>query len=231
MAATVTLTQLKARALRRADMVSGDGFVDTTTSGGELETYIQEGGRELYDLVLKYYGEDYYYSSAAAVTVAGTATVALPSDFYKLLGVDAVLPGYTDPVPLDRFNWNERHNEGANSGWSWANATPRYRLRAGNLYFIPTPQAVHSLTVHYVPAMPAISDAAPFDGINGWDEYIVLSAAIKMLAKEESDTSALQVELERCRRRIEEMAPARDVDKPLRVTDIMDNADFDWNDL
>ncbi len=227
MPATVTLTALKNRALRRADMVSSH-FVDTT-AGGELETYIQDAARELYDIIVKAYGEDYYYATSTVNTVANTATIAVPTNFYKLLGVDTTCPGATDPVALQPFNWNER-NIDVHGGW--AVTTPRYRLRANTIWFWPTPEAIYPVTIHYVPTMTAVDDGANvFDGINGWDEYIVLSTAIKCLAREESDTSQLEGELARCRQRIEDMAPPRDIGKPHRVTDVMADAFSGWDDL
>lgn len=232
MAATVTLTELKARTLLRADMSSGspDQFIDQT-SGGELETYIQQAGRELYDKILSAYGEDYYYSSSTTTTVAGTATVDLPSDFYRLLGVDASVPGAVRPVALERFNWNERNVFEDGVGWNWSIAIPRYRLRAGKVWMLPTPDGAHSVTIHYVPVMPTIDDSTGvFDGINGWDEWIVVSAAIKCLQREESDTSELERELARCGERIARMAPNRDLDKPPTVVDVFADR-IGWDDL
>ena len=59
-----------------------------------------------------------------------------------------------------------------------------------------------------------------FDGINGWEEYAVVWAAIKCLSKDESDTSAQERQLGRLRMRLEEMAEDRDIGEPETVTDI-----------
>lgn len=50
-----------------------------------------------------------------------------------------------------------------------------------------------------------------FDGINGWEEYVVVDAAIKCLIKEESDISALMAQKMALKTRIEQMADDRDV--------------------
>jgi hypothetical protein len=226
-----TLTQLKARTLRRADMSDDTEFIDTS-SGGELEVYIQASARELYDLIIEAYGSDYYYSSSSLNTVADSPTVDLPADFYKLLGVDATIGGITEPITLANFNWNERNRYLTAAGWSWWNVRPRYRLRAGKLWFLPTPNAVYPITIHYVPRMTDIDDSTnAFDGINGWDEFIELKSAIKCLNKEESDTGSLMAELDDCTKRIKSSAPVRDIDQAFRVKDVYASHITTWDDL
>jgi hypothetical protein len=57
------------------------------------------------------------------------------------------------------------------------------------------------------------SDATLVDGVSGWEEYIVLDAAIKCLAKEQSSTATatLERQLERMSARLDEMAENRTV--------------------
>ena len=65
------------------------------------------------------------------------------------------------------------------------------------------------------------SDSDTVNGVNGWEEYIVVDTAIKMLAKEESDTRYLERQRERLLQRIEVMAQNRDYDQPESITDVM----------
>lgn len=216
----ITLAQLVTRVQQRADMVNST-FVDFTTSGGEGETFIQQSAKALYDLVLSSWGEDYYYSSTTFSTVAGTQSYALPSDFYKLLAVDANVPGMTTPTTLQNFNWEERNLYSTSTGWTHLLAVPRYRLRAGYIWFVPVPAGVHSVTLHYVPALGTLSGSTvTFDGINGWDEWIVVDAAIKCRTKEESETGDLRASLAEMTARIKAAAPVRDIGKPPRVVDV-----------
>ncbi len=57
------------------------------------------------------------------------------------------------------------------------------------------------------------------DGISGWLEYVVTDAAIKMLQKEESDTTLLLAQKGALIRRIESAAENRDAGSPARVSD------------
>lgn len=60
-----------------------------------------------------------------------------------------------------------------------------------------------------------------FDGINGWEEYIIIDTAIKMLVKEESPTVAeLMAQKQNLIARIAIAAANRDAGSPKRITDI-----------
>lgn len=58
------------------------------------------------------------------------------------------------------------------------------------------------------------------DGISGWLEYVVTDAAIKMMQKEESDTSVLQFQKAALIKRIESAAENRDAGSPATIADV-----------
>lgn len=58
------------------------------------------------------------------------------------------------------------------------------------------------------------------DGVSGWLEYVVTDAAIKMLQKEESDTSVLQFQKAALIKRIEAAAENRDAGNPATIADV-----------
>lgn len=60
----------------------------------------------------------------------------------------------------------------------------------------------------------------PIDGVSGWEELIVLGAAIRMMQKEESDTRPLDARRQVLYKRIEAAAQARDVGNAPTVTDV-----------
>ena len=63
-------------------------------------------------------------------------------------------------------------------------------------------------------------DNAVADGVSGWMEYVVTDAAIKMLQKEESDTSVLQFQKAALIKRIEAAAENRDAGSPATIADV-----------
>lgn len=71
-----------------------------------------------------------------------------------------------------------------------------------------------------VSGVKSFDDADRFDGIHGWEEYVVLDAAIRALTKEESDPSPLYAEKQEIVQRINEMADSRDKGSPKRLVDV-----------
>jgi hypothetical protein len=58
------------------------------------------------------------------------------------------------------------------------------------------------------------------DGVSGWLEYVVCDAAIKMMQKEESDTSVLQLQKAALIKRVEAAAENRDAGSPATIADV-----------
>ena len=82
---SVTLTTLRARVRERADMV-GSSFVADAATG--LDAWIHEGWQQLYGKLIDAMGDEYVESKAALSLTAGVSDYALPSDFFKLYGID-----------------------------------------------------------------------------------------------------------------------------------------------
>ena len=83
------------------------------------------------------------------------------------------------------------------------------------------PIVVPQTIVAFAPTETPLTDADPiYPGINGWEEHVVLSVAIRLLAKEESDTSDLRAERDRIEARILMARGKRDVGRPERVTNV-----------
>jgi hypothetical protein len=64
-------------------------------------------------------------------------------------------------------------------------------------------------------------DGASFDGIAGWEEYVILSSAIKAKIKQEDDVSALAAQLLSVSNRIDAMSEGRDAGQAQHVSDVL----------
>ena len=74
-------------------------------------------------------------------------------------------------------------------------------------------------------------DDGEFDGISGWEEYVIIDAAIKMLVKEESDTSALNAAKQAMLIRIKAAAAGRDAGEPPKISRSRNSGmRSNWND-
>lgn len=220
---TTTLLQLKTQARQRADMQSSDYISDD-----ELVSYINNSVAELHDLLVATYGPDYFVENYSFATIANQESYVLPSNFYKLKGVDALLSG-NHYFSLRPFNFNER-NKNQDTAWGLLSGPSiRYRLLGNTLRFTPAPEGSYQIRMWYIPLpTPLVLDTDIYNDINSYAEYVVVDAAIKMLQKEESDVQVLMAQKMDLRKRIENMAQNRDAEQPESISDVNAENDEFW---
>ena len=98
-----------------------------------------------------------------------------------------------------------------------------YILRSDNgsesmpeLLLMPAPSANTVLEYYFVPAFTLV-DACGMSLVAGWDEFVVITSAIKMLTKEESDVSVLLAEKAGLEKRMLEDLEPTDASEPAQV--------------
>jgi hypothetical protein len=120
---------------------------------------------------------------------------------------------------MSRFNFRDRHL------YNYLDARPeivRYAVWGNKLVFKPKAPQIATVNLWYVPAITKlVNDSDTLDGVNGWEEFLILDAAIKCMVKEESDPSALLAQLNFVKDRIKTMAKDRDQGEPRTTTDIV----------
>jgi len=97
---------------------------------------------------------------------------------------------------------------------SFYSATPLY-VACSNVNVTTTLYGTGTITPPVVEQPNTVAD-----GVSGWLEYVVTDAAIKMLQKEESDTSVLQFQKAALIKRIESAAENRDAGSPATIADV-----------
>jgi hypothetical protein len=175
-------------------------------SDSELNSYINKSIAELHDILIQAYDGEYYINSETFTTANQAESYALSTivdsnNFYKIRGVDAKLNG-TDWYTLKPFMFNER-NKNQHVSENFGTHPVKYRLVGSNLVFTPIPDDGTEVKLWYIPSAQTLSaDSDTYDDINGYSEYIVVDAAIKMLQKEESDVTVLVAQKRDLKRRI-----------------------------
>ena len=109
-------------------------------------------------------------------------------------------------------------------------------INADNYNVDQTISAVADATVTTDLDSSGLSDPTTFGTIEtrldfyaGWDEYVILCAAMDCLIKEESDITAIMVSKDQVRQRILAVAEMRDMGEPVGVTDVSTYyTDFDY---
>jgi len=232
MANTTTLLQMRDRVRQRADM-QNTLFV----SDAEIDTYLNDGLSELNDLFITEY-EEYVVQEQPNQKLTGgqTADDILTdfgiNNFMKILGID--LNVGSRQIALKRFMFSERNFwTMPNAPWDVTVTPYRYSVRGNTIYFFPATGIGGTVSIWYIPqytpmTLPAdqINNFLPYLN-NGWEEYAVITAAIKCLQKEESDTQPLMQEKLMQLKRINDVAKNRDVGNPDRIS-YVNTAQSEW---
>ncbi len=179
MARTVTLGLLTTRLEQRADIENDQHFGTT-----EKTSLINEAITSLYDELVMAAPPHYYLTIGTPfTTVAGTAsyTTALPTDFYKL-----------SRVQVTEQNGHQR---------TLQTMDPDEKM------VLTAPAGGDTVTLEYIPTPTALTtDGSTFDGVNGWEEMVVLEATLKVYRKKKLDVSQLMAEYADVRERVRRMS-------------------------
>lgn len=214
--ATWTLANLRTEVRRRADIETSQFVKDA-----EITNFINSSIAELYDLLSQKFGNDYFLSTYVFNLVSGTAAYTLPTDFFKSLGVDIKVSAANEYQTLKRYEFNERNRYNASLlRGVYGSSYIRYRVQGNEIKFAPPPTGNEEITVYYIPLPTTlVDDADTFDGYNGWEEYVIVDAAIKCMEKSEEDTRPLQARKQLLNLRIESAAGNRDAGFSPRIVD------------
>ena len=213
MARTRTLLEMRTEARALADQVDSIFVTDA-----QANVWINQAIAELWSM-LTVADPQRYMLTDAVTTVPGQREYGLPTDFMALIGVDWV--SGNERYPMEPFSLNDRY-VGPFGGLGWFDAggsvpSARYALRGSRLVFDRDPPA-GSVRVLYVQApQPLAVDASTFDGVAGWEEWVVLECAIRMMAKEESDPSIYMAQQQRIEARIKSLAGKRDIGRARQI--------------
>lgn len=184
-----TTATLITAARRRVDAFGSDTFTDA-----EIVDYLNWGVRELYELLLATYGDQYYSTSAfysiSAVTNPSEILFSLTTHPFKITGVELVTTdGYKR---LEQVRGAETVLVARKD---WQSTPPRYTQKYERLTFFPPSLKAESIRLHYVPMPTELSTSSPTAALSPWLEpwwqYIVLVAAAHMMDRIEQDATLL----------------------------------------
>jgi hypothetical protein len=192
----------------------------------EVLRHINQGGAELWDLILNARGRTWGRAPTpwTITTVDGrveyTSVDGFPSTVLELLSVRMSGPCGGDfmlsPLQPPEEAW-------------WRAPLGRYipefyELVPGALILLPTPKACLTVVVEYVRAFTDLTDSSSsfFDGVNGWEDYLVCHGAQQLAFKEGELPFAreMQDEKDRLAVRIAKRAPSRDGYRAQRARDV-----------
>lgn len=174
--ALVTLLQLRTSARQESDQVNSLFCTDAEVNG-----YIRTAYADLYGRIVQAFGNDYFVQTPAAGYTFTTDGInqlfALPTTggnqlLFKLLGAEVLVYGSSQYISLRPFAFADRN-----------------RVAFPGSQIPPAGQTVRLLYVPF-PTLPT-ADSDTIDGVNSWEESIVIDVALKMMAKEESSVTTM----------------------------------------
>jgi len=228
---TRTLAALRSRVRARADMES-TSFV----SDSEVNHAINYAARSFFAVLIQAYGEGHFETSATFNTVAGQYdySSALPSSFYRLLGMSTIVSGNSQHEVIFQRGTTEdmRRYTLTDEGWDDA-ARIYYQLRGQTIRLAPVPSGVHTVTIRYVSAnlffdtggtaiveLSTDTDEVRLEDLL-WEDFIITAAAIRCKEKEDSDTTLLRQSLADTVSLVTSSASQRDLGEPSRIRMVM----------
>ena len=228
MAYLVSLETLSQRVLQRSNLEGQNQFF----TSAEITDLINGSIAEWVDEVRGTTWNGSYSRSAWPIaTLNNVQSYALSATFLSLISVDVLVTAagpYITARPYQEEERNAFRNMPLAYGWSTGQPV-YYQIQGTNISFIPVPQGTYTVTVNYIPTAPLLAEPTDtIDAINGWEEFIVLDAAIKCLMKAGGNDQipALAGRLEQQRQRIRALAPRRDQQAAERVH-VVQNAGYD----
>jgi hypothetical protein len=172
---------------------------------------------ELYDLIVDINPDFYMSNTAQSITVvSGTAAYDVPDTYYKTVSVDVLSDsGYY--VNMKKFNRGERNRY---SVLSTDKSRAMWRISNLKLVISPTPTWGGTIKHMYIPQDTKFTQTTDtYDGISGWEEYLILGCLIFAAGKEQSDPSLFIAQKNSLEQRIRSWARDLDFGEPDMVRD------------
>ncbi len=243
MAAAVTVGGMVTSVRRRTNLERNFNFIPDV----EIVEYIDEFGAELYDLLCEVGGQEWFRKTWEIVTRAASGsdpgdTYPLPPDFLKLTSAEIV---YAANVvqPIAPYMETERAAFTRLTGWNIGSPAWYRMLGKDKIRFIPQPGGAYTVNLNGYPIYDRfaskvtytdstnrtlLNGQASFDGINGWEAYVIWKVVATCQGKQKVDPSLALSRAAEMADRIRTMAQNRDMTNNERVQDVVGFCDEGW---
>lgn len=196
----------------RGDMRSTLRFPDAN-----LTHEIQASWAELYQLIAQV-NQGYWDTTGTIDTTPDFDFIPAPSATWIIRKVSR-LDG-NEYVPMDQIGVDEIDNFSSNNGRPVA-----FRPTERGIDVYPTPDAIYTIRFVYTPLAPQLSEAREFG--NGWEEFVIFGALIRLAANSERNITDWERQLEKARVVITGGASQRKAQEP----DYIPIRESMWDDI
>lgn len=176
-----------------ADIETSDQ-ANSVFTDARLTDWVNQAYKALVDLILEDdVGAESIFATSASV---GPSSWAVPSDFYRELGIDYAPYGVT--VSADYWAWRDR-----NRNTLITTNTPAYRIVSGVLTWRPNNPSA-AVTLWYIPTPSTLGSS--FNAVNGWDDYVTQWVVRQVKIKQEYPVDEVQGRLNEAAARVRRAA-------------------------
>jgi hypothetical protein len=186
----------------------------------DLNDYINRALGSLHRRLTTAMPDQRILSSTLIATEADVSTYALPALFDHLISLELTVSGHKHW--LQAYEMHERPML-ASSDTQTTGIPFAYRLRGGNIEYLPTPGGAYSSLLWYVPSATQLtSSGAVYDTISRLDDFLIAYASRVIAVKDKNWdlVAACKDMLAELDSEIEVLARNRDRNSPPRVVDV-----------
>ena len=198
-----TLADLKARALRKADLpASTTTRVDAIVVDSELGDALNDGFDELHDLVLEE-RQNHFEVTSQVQAESGAAVTPLPDCWLCDRGIWLIEGGIR--ARLEEYILEDL----AGTSTGDTSSRPRYRIQGSVIRWLPVPASSYLIEMTYLRSFRRLfndADTSDPEIPEGWLRYPVAYAAAYIMIKREKDPTAYLGEMQRIARSIGALA-------------------------
>lgn len=205
----------------------------------EIMLYLNQSLGELDDIIANTYDDYNVQQYLAVIPTSGSLSIlAIPPGLLKLRGVDFQLQQGTSNqnsnwFTVPRFNFLERNQQNpmAMMALPWGRLNVSYNLIDQGIQIMPNTNCAGTYRIWYTPKFQYLTlttDILPLRmNMQGWSEYAIVDACIKIFNKQNLDPSGFMAEKAALKDRIIAAAKNRDAGGVKSVTDVRyRNQDF-----
>jgi hypothetical protein len=217
MALTQTLAQMRTNVRHLTDTGGTTSLARHPDSA--LNDYINRALGSLHRRLTEQLPDQRFLSSTTITTLAGVTTYALPALFDHLISVDLTVD--SRKTWLDGYQMTDRPALTDPSA-SYQGTPLAYRLRGGNIEYLPAPIAGLTSTLWYVPTPTQLTaDGQTYDTINRLDDYVIAYAGRLVATRDKAWdlVGECRAQVSEMIAEIEALGRSRDKNAVPRVTD------------
>jgi hypothetical protein len=167
-----------------------------------------------------------FLEEVETVAITGDSPEAfgfLPEGFFRL---NAAWVEWSTTDHESISNLSNQQDATLYKGLPWTSGAPKaFRVVGAFLYVYPAAPIGTEIKISYVPAFVSADE---YDGVNGWEKYVTMGAALELMAIENRTNPKLEAEYARQDERVRSMVEERQAQDAPMVRDVSASRGARW---